>query len=187
MSRKSARRRPLTFIDADLDLVPMIDCIFLILLFFMLCGHITLSEREEQISVPPATMANRPPDPTGWRREVLNVLPPSSPGSLAVTLAHGSSTSGLGEAEARMRLRALLDALHDHADTYADPAGSGRRLPQVIIVLRADGDVPFRTLQTLQQLLADSIDPESGLPRARGASARPFPTLEFTTRDPSAQ
>ena len=185
MASRSPRRLQLGFIDADIDLVPMIDCIFLILLFFMLCGHITMSEREQQITVPPATTASKPSERAGWRREVLNLMPSSVASGLHVRLGHALDTAGLGEAEAGTRLRTLLNALYDSADTYADPVGTGRLLPQVVIVLRADSDIPFRSLQLVQQLLADSIDPVSGMPRDRGAQTRPFPHCEFTTRDPS--
>ena len=185
MPKHSARRPYLAFIDSDIDLVPMIDCIFLILLFFMLCGHITMSEREEQITVPPAMTACKPPDPAGWRREVINIMPSTTLGALRVKIGSGFDSVGLSEAEACVRLRMHLDAFYDNAELYPDPAVIGRRLPQVVIVLRADGDVSFRTLQTMQQLLADSIDPASGMPHDRGALARPFPNLEFATRDPS--
>ena len=63
--RKS--KHVLAFADADVDLVPMIDCIFLLLLFFMLCGRITIDQRVEQITVPPTKTATKPEVEFEWK------------------------------------------------------------------------------------------------------------------------
>ena len=47
--------------DAEVDLVPLIDCVFLLLLFFMLCGRIAMDQRAEQITVPPTKTSAPPP------------------------------------------------------------------------------------------------------------------------------
>src|SRR3954464_12379134 len=73
MLHKKSKRR-LEHADAEIDLVPMIDCIFLLLLFFMLCGRITMDQRTEQITVPPTKTANKFKDPEGWSREIINVF-----------------------------------------------------------------------------------------------------------------
>ena len=56
-SAMRSRRLTLQFADTEVDLVPLIDCVFLLLLFFMLCGHISVNNRAEQITVPPAKTA----------------------------------------------------------------------------------------------------------------------------------
>ena len=43
--------------EDSLDLVPLIDCVFLLLLFFILCGRISFDQRTEMISVPPTISA----------------------------------------------------------------------------------------------------------------------------------
>ena len=73
MSRRKHKHK-LEHADAELDLVPMIDCIFLLLLFFMLCGRITMDQRVEQITVPPTKTAQKPDNPKDWERIVINVF-----------------------------------------------------------------------------------------------------------------
>src|SRR3954464_8827721 len=72
MLHKKSKRR-LEHADAEIDLVPMIDCIFLLLLFFMLCGRITMDQRTEQITVPPTKTANKFTSKE-WMRVVINVF-----------------------------------------------------------------------------------------------------------------
>lgn len=60
------RHLPLQLADHEIDLVPLIDCVFLLLLFFMLCGHLSVSERAEQITVPPARTAETITPPDQW-------------------------------------------------------------------------------------------------------------------------
>ena len=67
------RRLPLHLADYEIDLVPLIDCVFLLLLFFMLCGHLSVTDRVEQITVPPAKTAKSIPPPDRWRHEVINL------------------------------------------------------------------------------------------------------------------
>ena len=175
--RRRSLLLPLT--DEEIDLVPLIDCIFLILLFFMLCGHLTVSERVEQISVPPARTAKKVTLERDWRHEVINIG--GGPISDPVRIRFGQSfdSAGLSEVEGLQRLRRLLNLLYDSSPVDQRIDQSDR--PMVVIELRADSAVSWRTMQTIQQLLADSIDPLTGLPNQQHAR-RSFTELLFSTR-----
>lgn len=174
-------RLPLHLDDHEIDLVPLIDCVFLLLLFFMLCGHLSVTDRVEQITVPPAKTASEITPPADWHHEVINLgggrsdLPPR------IRVGQVFDSAGLSREEGLVRLRTLLDRIHDFNPTYRD-AASGLELPQVVVELRADAEVPWRTVQEVQQVLADSIDPRSGLPK--DGARRPFVHLHFSARDP---
>lgn len=168
--------------DAEVDLVPLIDCIFLLLLFFMLCGHLSDTARAEQITVPPATTATTPTSRDGWQRIVVNIERQSRNDEVGIALGANRLVPARPYPEALAQLRALLDQLYLQNPTYDDPAATGLRLPQVVVEIRAGSDVPYRAVQELEQVLADSIEPLTGLPRA-GQPRRPFPTLEFAVRD----
>ncbi len=163
--------------DADLDLVPMIDCIFLILLFFMLCGRISMSDHPEQITVPPGKTARVAS--AEWPRQVVNIRAASYGNTVSLAgkeYATGDDLRGWSD------LRAQLDLIYDHADRYPDPRSTPRStqrmLPRVIIEIRADSDTAYRTVMELEQVLADTPG-RSAVPSER----RPFVDLEYTVRD----
>jgi hypothetical protein len=178
------RRLSLLFADLEIDLVPLIDCVFLLLLFFMLCGHISVANRAEQISVPPAKTAQVISPPQDWRHEVINLGGGRANEAVRIRLGSVLDSAGLPPTEGLTRLRALLDQLHAISPTYRDPA-SGLLLPQVLIELRIDADVPWHAVQEIQQVLADSIVPATGLPKGIGERRQPFTSIAFSTRDPT--
>lgn len=175
------RRLPIHLADHEIDLVPLIDCVFLLLLFFMLCGHLSVSERVEQISVPPARTAAELTPPDRWRHEVINLGGGRADQPVRIRLGQAFDSAGLAHADGLTRLRDLLDRLHGFSETYLDHA-SGLRLPQVIVELRVDAEVPWGAVQEIEQVLADSIVPATGLPK--DGPRRPFVHLTFSARDP---
>jgi hypothetical protein len=187
MRRPAHPRSPtLSFADAEVDLVPMIDCIFLLLLFFMLCGRITIDTRVDQISVPPATTGEKDINrQAGWTREVLNVFADhAGQGANRLVLGTVFDSLRMDHDLTMVRLRHLLDAVYDRAETYPAADAPGLRLPMVIIEIRADGDVDVRRIQELEMLLADSIVPATGMPTSAERIRKPFVNLAFTTRPP---
>ncbi len=176
------RRLPIHLADYEIDLVPLIDCVFLLLLFFMLCGHLSVSERVEQISVPPATTAKPVVPPDRWRHEVINLGGGRADQPVRIRVGQTLDSAGLTHLDGLTRLRDLLDRLHAFSDTYLDSA-SGLRLPQVIVELRADADVPWGAVQEVEQVLADSIVPSTGLPK--DGLRRPFVHVTFSARNPN--
>ena len=109
--------------DDHLDLVPLIDCIFLLLLFFMLCGRMSSDTRTEQISVPPTKTAVKF-EAKGWQREVINVFGTTQAGDPPRnSLRLGAKTfasKGINDYTGYQQLRAILDA--DAKSTQASTA-----------------------------------------------------------------
>jgi biopolymer transport protein ExbD len=177
--------------EAEIDLVPMIDCVFLLLLFFMLCGRITMDQRVEQITVPPTKTATKPVDPDGYERIVINVFGTTKDGSPprnTIRINNINYTSqGVDSYESYQKLRQVLDVVYDRADKYDDPKKSGMMLPKVVLEIRADADTEYRVVQEVQQVVSDSINPFDGMkPKAitDPKQAKPFVFLNFTTRLP---
>lgn len=175
-------RLPIHLADHEVDLVPLIDVVFLLLLFFMLCGHLTVSDRVEQITVPPATTATTIEPPDQWRHEVINLGGGRADQPVRIRMGQTLDSAGLSHIDGLTRLRALLDRLHAFSDTYVD-ATSGLQVPLVVIELRADTDVPWGAVQEVEQVLADNLDPATGLPK--NGPRRPFIHLTFSVRDPT--
>jgi biopolymer transport protein ExbD len=177
--------------DVEVDLVPMIDCVFLLLLFFMLCGHITIEQRVEQITVPPTKTAQKLEDPEKWERVVVNVYGSTKAGNPPRNTIRVNNVnyvaSGVDNFEAYQKLRQVLDAQYDRADKFPDPKNTGFMLPKVVLEIRADADTEYRVVQEVQQVVSDSINPFDGMkPKAisNPAQAKPFVFLNFTTRSP---
>jgi biopolymer transport protein ExbD len=177
--------------DAEIDLVPMIDCVFLLILFFMLCGHLTLDQRVEQITVPPTKTAQKLEDPDRWERIVVNVFGSTKTGNPPRNTIRINNinyvSSGVDNFEAYQKLRQVLDSAYDRAEKFPDPKNTGFMLPKVVLEIRADSDTEYRVVQEVQQVVSDSINPFDGMkPKAisNPAQAKPFVFLNFTTRKP---
>jgi biopolymer transport protein ExbD len=187
--RKS--KHVLAFADADVDLVPMIDCIFLLLLFFMLCGRITIDQRVEQITVPPTKTATKPEIPAGWEHYVINVYGSTQgghPPRNTVRINNQNFTSsGQDDYQSYIKLRQVLDQLYDRSEKLPDTKNPALMLPKVVLEIRADADTEYRVVQEIQQVVSDSIDPNNGMkPHAVDPKLmKPFVYLLFTTRKPT--
>ena len=152
-----------------LDLVPLIDCVFLILLFFMLVGR--LDDRStEQITLAPGKTAKSITSIVGWSRELITIDDDIRIGTLHIP-RDGDLTL----------LRALLDRIYEHSAFVRDPL-TGNQVPAVTIEIRAGADVPHGSVQAIEQLLSDSIDPRT---RQAHRSNHPFVHIDFTVRDAS--
>jgi hypothetical protein len=192
---KPADRFSSVHADADLDLVPMIDCIFLLLLFFMLCGRISMDQRTEQVTVPPTKTAHKPEDPRGWERIIISVYGSTQAGkvprnSLRINQRDYIVTEGKDNYEGYRKLRQILNESYDRAEKMPDPKGTGMKLPKVILEIRADSDTEYRVVQEIQQVATDTIDPFNDMkPTTRLAldvtQGKPFVHLNFTTRSPT--
>ncbi|GDY11249.1 hypothetical protein LBMAG53_01260 [Planctomycetota bacterium] len=187
--------------DGHLDLVPLIDCVFLILLFFMLVGRISVEQRHEQITVPP-TRSGQVPPPLGanWIRVVVNVFGSTAAGNIPRNAIAWNSdqpwiSSGQNEQDfvGYQKLRDKLDLVYDRSRTFDDPNGAKApgggvlQLPSVIVEVRADADTEYRVVQDIQMLLVDSVNPrpdQSGASMQPKVPQKPFVNLEFTTRKP---
>jgi biopolymer transport protein ExbD len=194
----SGRKRPrFKQLSDELDLVPLIDVVFLILLFFILCGRLTVDQRTEQITVPPTKTATKFDD-KGWQRIVVNIFgktqdagntarqaPPMNSIQLSPNPAWVSK--GLDDYSGYQNLRSALNAVHDRAEKYDDPKGTGMKLPKVIVELRADARTEYRVVQEVQQVISDTIDPFNNMqPRqiSDPKQLKSFVNVDFTTRRP---
>lgn len=187
----SGGRRKLKLPQQDdyLDLVPLIDCVFLLLLFFMLVGRLSTDERTEQITVPPTKTAMKfDAKKGGWTREVINVFGSTQKGDPpANTIRVGTvqwSAKGIDDYSAYQGLRGMLDKIYDKAEKYEDPKLSGLMLPKVIIEIRADADTEYRVVQEVQQVLTDGLDLSTMQPKKNfdPRTGKPFINLDYTTR-----
>ena len=175
--------------DDHLDLVPLIDCVFLLLLFFMLVGRLSTDERTEQITVPPTKTAMKfDANKGGWSREVVNVFgttqhgdPPSNTIRVGTTQWSATKIDDYGPYQG---LRSMLDKIYDKAEKYEDPKIPGLMLPKVIIEIRADSDTEYRVVQEIQQVLTDGLDLSTMQPKQNfnPKNGKPFVNLDFTTR-----
>ena len=158
----------------EIDLVPLIDCVFLMLLFFMLCGSISVDLRSEQISVPPAKTAWFGGG-SGWKREIINLA--ARPGTGAISVGTRRFSAAPGRADGYPGLRALLDRVYAEAGKYSD---AERRLrPKVVVELRADGDCDMRTVAEVMAVVANAVDPAT-MGARHGSQG--FAQLDFTVR-----
>ena len=174
--------------DDHLDLVPLIDCVFLLLLFFMLCGRMSTDQRTEQITVPPTKTAAKFDGGKEWQREVINIFGSTQNGDPPRNaLRMGAQTwyaKGLDDYSAYQRLRQIMDTIYDRADKYDDPKGTGIKLPKVIVELRADSETEYRVVQEVQQVLTDALDLTTMKPKQNidKATMKAFVNIDFTTR-----
>ena len=169
-----ARKRKLPQPDVKMDLTPMIDVIFLLIIFFILAGRITDDLVNNQITVPPTETAEKWEKPDDWKSVRVEVLVTPPDRGENRTVGHnikvlGAEFQGWGfEGEEAFRayqgLRQKLDELYAISDKYPDSKNPAINLPKVIIELRADGDTEYRVVQEVIQILTDSVNPEAYQP-----------------------
>ena len=186
MSGSGRRKLRLPQQDDHLDLVPLIDCVFLILLFFMLVGRLSTDQRTEQITVPPTKTATKFED-NKWSREVINIFGSTKDGDPPRnTIRIGNrdfNQTGVADFSGYAAMRLIFDKVYDKAEKYTDPK-SGLSLPKVIVELRADADTEYRVVQEMQQVLTDTVDPNNKMQikKVDPKNMKPFVNIDFTTR-----
>lgn len=163
----------------DLDLTPLIDVISILLIFFIIAGKLH-SDNREQITIPPTLTASSIVANPQKQHLVLTVRAHGEQRELSIGNHWRRQFSRDGTA-AFSDLRSLLDRAWDQADKR--PVAGGTVQPLVSVEIRADADVPYCTVQELQQVLADTIDPMDGM-RPKARAERPFTELAYTTRLP---
>jgi biopolymer transport protein ExbD len=190
MSEGKKGRFHLPQADTEVDLVPLIDCVFLVLLFFMLCGRMAMDARAEQITVPPTKTSSKPVKQAGWGQFIVNVYGMPREGGMgrnSIQLGnHKFESKDDGKYEGYQRLRTMLDGIYDRAEKYQDVKNPKMRLPQVVLEIRADADTEYRVVQEIEQVASDAINPFDGMkPRTvPDEQKRSFVILNFTTRKP---
>lgn len=188
-----ARRPKLQQAGTDLDLTPMIDIIFLLIIFFLLAGRITSEIRANWITVPPTRTAEEMDVPPDWGHLVIEVSGTTTRddgGAPSNKIKFGDKTwisRGIDDFTAYVELRTALDIAYDRAVKFDDPLGTGMKLPQIELEIRADGDAEYRLVQELLQVASDSVDATNDMkPKQHTnlALAKPFVNIQFTTFKP---
>lgn len=187
-------KKPLGQAKDEMDMTPMIDIIFLLIIFFILAGKITSDLKSELITVPPTTTAEPIDIPDDWGHLVIDVFGSTQNDSRgappANTIKVGKKqwrNKGIDNYDGYIALRNLLDIKYAEALKYQDPKNAQLRLPQVVVEIRADGDAEFRLVQEIQQILSDTIDPTTMKPYSppkEVSRMMPFVNILFTTRQP---
>lgn len=184
------------FMDDDLDLVPMIDCIFLLLLFFMLCGRIAMDQRNEMISVPPTKTSRRSSDnPAGYERVIISIYGRTQDAgakaaggqiprnSIKIGDYPPFHTAGTEKPfDGYIKFRDVLNEIWVKANKEPDSKNPQLQIPKVILELRADSDTEYRVVQEVQQVATDTMDPNKSM--TPKMPQMPFIFIDFTTRPP---
>ncbi len=114
--------------EARVELVPLIDCVFLLLIFFMCAAQMSRVDITPEVSLPVATKASVPADPSG--RGTVNILPLGT-----VTLA--------GESVSEAKPFMVAGNLVNEAGLTAAIEGLRKDQPTMKLYLRVDKDVNF--------------------------------------------
>ena len=173
--------------EAELDMTPMIDLVFLLIIFFILAGKISSDQRSQQITVPPTKTATKLPV---GDRIIINVFGTTTVGGPpANSIQVGTQTfqaKGIEDFSAYSRLRALLDRAYDRADKKPDVKNPALMIPEVVLEIRADADTEYRVVQEVLQIVTDSVDPNDSMkPKmVQPQQMKPFIAINYTTRKP---
>lgn len=172
----------------ELDMTPMIDLVFLLIIFFILAGKISNQSRTEQITVPPTKTATKIDNP---ERIIINVFGNTKSGDPpANSIRVGQQffkARGQDDYTAYQGLRQLLNKQYDLCEKIPDPKAPGLMIPKDMVVeIRADADTEYRVVQEVLQVVTDSVDPFNNMtPRnVAPANMKPFININYTTRIP---
>ena len=117
--------------DATVDMTPMIDCVFLLLIFFMVSATMSKVDQTPEVILPVAPKAAIPEDLSN--RGVVNIVPLGTP-------AGGSATS-----EARPFI--IYGQLMDEPGLSKAIADRRATEPELRIYMRVDRNAEFRTVK----------------------------------------
>ena len=140
--------------EMEMDMTPMIDVVFLLIIFFMIITDLTQQELEE-LKLPMALHATADkPDPDEWR-PVLNIpfdgrmvvkretyYDPEVDGQKAVP--YGKMKEWLGEVARKMEKA-----------PFNKEAGTGPEIPDDFLLIRADQSTSFRHIQKVMEICGE--------------------------------
>ena len=128
---------------ADVDLTPMIDCVFLLLIFFMIITEITQTKLEH-MQLPKAEMADIDKPNPKEERLVLNIIkeePNNEDNRAGIYKVDGQILSA----------QQLIPVLHAYAEGDRDELGISEKQ----VMIRCDRRVEFRSFQRILMLCAN--------------------------------
>lgn len=155
--------------DDTIDLNPLIDVITILLVFFMIGGHVRSVECE-QITVPPGQTGG--PISGDWPMATVNVASTDGRPSIKV----GSRLFAFDTQSGKDDFRDLLDRVYDRSEKFRDRS-SDLNLPKFTLELRVDVEIPFRTIQDIEKLACDCERNRSS------AERKPFNRIEYAVHD----
>jgi biopolymer transport protein ExbD len=121
-----------------LNMTPMIDVVFLLIIFFLLSSHLAQQEVQLELDLPRAA-SGQSPDEEGVRRVVVNVLPDH--GEAKRVMVSGRLMDGEELAE--------VIAYESHR-AHSEPSG------RLEVRIRSDRQVPYRIVEPLMVACARS-------------------------------
>ena len=117
--------------EANVDMTPMIDCVFQLLIFFMVCATMSKVDQTPEVVLPIAPKAAIPENPVG--RGVVNIVPLGTPVGDGATsedkpfIIYGQLTDEPG----------LVKAISERLKTE----------PHLRIYMRVDKNAEFKTVK----------------------------------------
>jgi biopolymer transport protein ExbD len=122
--------------EATLNMTPMIDCVFQLIIFFMICSRITDSELEI-VKLPSASEATADKNPEK-KRLIVNIMAPNKDGKCEVRVKGKLMDMG--------RLAKFFKIESSISRDPKDP-----RLCTRALLIRADKEAPFKYVQAVMQ------------------------------------
>ena len=114
--------------EARVELVPLIDCVFLLLIFFMCSAQMSKVDVTPEVNLPVANKASIPEDPSG--RGTINILPLGTPTSM-------------GEVVSEEKPFMIIGGLVDDEGLEKAVSGLRKEEPRTRVYLRVDKNVNF--------------------------------------------
>ena len=132
--------------DVELNMTPMIDVVFNLIIFFMIVTDMTQKELEN-LSLPNSTEAVEDTDPDE-RRVVINIVQKNPE-----TFAQDKEVEIIIKKKA-YDLNKLKEHLFTHADTKRDMTHPSQP-SEIFVLIRCDQDIRWREVQWVMQACAD--------------------------------
>ena len=137
--------------DMEMDMTPMIDVVFLLIIFFMIITDLTQQELED-VDLPEAAHATPDqPDPEEWR-PIINV---DYRGKMVIKkkVQYDPAINQGKDKYAELRTWLLQAAQRMEKEPLA--AGSAKMIPSEPVLIRCDMSTPFRYVQEIMAQCGD--------------------------------
>jgi biopolymer transport protein ExbD len=137
--------------DMEMDMTPMIDVVFLLIIFFMIITDLTQSDLED-LKLPLAQKAvPDKPDPNEWR-PIINVKHTGEMIIKRTTYFDPESNVGTKKYE---DLRTQLLSMAGRMKKEAIAPGQARMVPNEPLMIRADESTQFKYVQDIMEQCGD--------------------------------
>jgi len=135
--------------EAEMDMTPMIDIVFNLLIFFMVVTDLNQKELAD-LTLPLAYMAQEDKDDDPDDRVILNV-------DKFGEIKYRGKTVNLDELGSILNNAKQLyeRKMRDKGDTGLEDIGGGAKASKLFVLLRADRDTPWQHVQWLMTIMAE--------------------------------